>query len=105
MDLPESAEREQIFAIHLSQRKRDATKFDLKALAAQAKGFSGAEIEQAIVGAHFTAFDAGRDLLQEDLVAEVKAAVPLSGMMQEEIDELRTWAEMRTRPASKRTEN
>jgi SpoVK/Ycf46/Vps4 family AAA+-type ATPase len=104
VDLPEAAEREQIFAIHLKQRKRDPAAFNLKALSSLSKGFSGAEIEQAVVGGLFTAFDADRDLTQEDLAGEVKAAVPLSVMMQEEIDELRTWAEMRTRPASKRKE-
>ena len=31
---------------------------------------------------------------------EAKAVVPLSVMMREEIDELRTWAQLRTRPSS-----
>jgi hypothetical protein len=50
----------------------------------------------------FTAFDAGRDLTTDDLLAEIKATVPLSVMMREEIDELRTWAQLRARPASQR---
>lgn len=102
IDLPDAAEREQIFAIHLAKRKRDPKKYDLKALARASKGFSGAEIEQAVIGALYSAFDAGRDLTQEDLMAETQAAVPLSVMMEEEIDELRTWAQMRTRPSSNR---
>ncbi|HTQ10169.1 MAG TPA: AAA family ATPase [Fimbriimonadaceae bacterium] len=101
VDLPDLKERQQIVTIHLEKRKRDPKKFKLKALATAMKGFSGAEIEQVIVGALFCAFDAGRDLTQEDILAEAKAIVPLSVMMHEEIDELRTWAEMRTRPASK----
>jgi SpoVK/Ycf46/Vps4 family AAA+-type ATPase len=102
VDLPDSKEREQIFSIHLAKRKRDVTKFNLKALAKATDGFSGAEIEQVVVGALYIAFDAGRELQQKDLLAEAKAVVPLSVMMSEDIAELRSWAEMRTRPASKR---
>ena len=102
VDLPDSPEREQIFGIHLKKRKRDVSKFNLKALAKATDGFSGAEIEQVIVSSLYVAFEAKRELMQKDLIAEAKAVVPLSVMMREEIDELRTWAEMRTRPASKR---
>ncbi len=102
VDLPDGPEREQIFEIHLKKRKRDVAKFNLKALSKATDGFSGAEIEQVIVSSLYVAYDAQRDLLQKDLIAEAKAAVPLSVMMREEIDELRTWAEMRTRPASKK---
>lgn len=100
VDLPTAAEREDIFSIHLTKRKRDVTKFNLHALAKATSGFSGAEIEQVVLGGLYVAFDAGRELQQKDLVAEAKATVPLSVMMSEEIDELRTWAELRTRPAS-----
>ncbi len=101
VDLPDAAEREQIFKIHLKKRNRNPAKFKLPELARQTKGFSGAEIEQVVVGALHLAFDAGGDLAQEHLLEEAKAVVPLSVMMREEIDELRTWAELRTRPASK----
>ena len=104
VDLPDAPEREQIFGIHLAKRKRDVKKFNLKTLAKATAGFSGAEIEQVVVGALYLAFDAGRELTMKDLQAEAKAVVPLSVMMSEEIDELRTWAQMRTRPASLREE-
>ncbi len=100
IDLPHAPEREQIFAIHLRKRNRDPNTFDLKRLAQATEGFSGAEIEQVVIGALFTAFDKGRDLTMDDLLNEIKSVVPLSVMMREEIDELRTWAQMRTRPAS-----
>jgi SpoVK/Ycf46/Vps4 family AAA+-type ATPase len=102
IDLPDGPEREQIFSIHLTKKKRDLAKFNVKTLAKATDGFSGAEIEQVVVGALFVAYDAGRELMQKDLLAEAKTVVPLSVMMAEEIDELRTWAKMRTRPASKR---
>lgn len=104
VDLPGDREREQIFSIHLKKRKRDVAQFDLTALSRATDGFSGAEIEQVVVGALFVAFDAGRELLQKDVVDEAKAVVPLSVMMREEIDELRTWAQLRTRPASSEAE-
>lgn len=104
VDLPDEKEREQIFKIHLQKRKRDPAKFKLKELAKATDGFSGAEIEQVVVGSLYVAFDADRDLAQKDLMAEAKSAVPLSVMMAEEIDELRTWAKLRTRPSSKREE-
>jgi ATP-dependent 26S proteasome regulatory subunit len=100
VDLPTLEEREHVFSIHLAKRKRDVAKFNLKALAKATDGFSGAEIEQVILGGMYVAFDAGRELHQKDILAEAKATVPLSVMMSEEIDELRTWAELRTRPAS-----
>ena len=105
VDLPGDNEREQIFSIHLSKRGRDVTKFDLKGLSKATDGFSGAEIEQVVVGALFVAFDAGREVTQDDMVSEAKAVVPLSVMMREEIDELRTWAQLRTRPASSEAES
>jgi ATP-dependent 26S proteasome regulatory subunit len=102
VDLPDGPEREQIFAIHLKKRNRDVGKFNLKTLSKATDGYSGAEIEQVVVGALYIAFDAGRDLQQKDLLTEAKSVVPLSVMMCEEIGELREWAELRTRPASKR---
>ncbi len=102
VDLPDLNEREAIFEIHLKKRGRDPKNYELQALAAATKGYSGAEIEQIVVGALYPAFDAGRELSQDDLLAEAKAVVPLSVMMREEIDELRHWAAQRTRPASDR---
>lgn len=104
IDLPHKTDRQDIISIHLKKRKRDPAKFDLVKVAVDTEGFSGAEIEQVIVGALFTAFDANRELTTDDLVAEAKAVVPLSKMMKEDIDELRDWAHLRARPASKSEE-
>jgi ATP-dependent Zn protease len=101
VDLPDGPEREEILAIHLKKRNRDVSNFNLKVLAKATSGFSGAEIEQVIIGSLYVAYDEKRELMQKDLLAEAKAVIPLSVMMREEVDELRTWAQMRTRPASK----
>lgn len=100
LDLPTPSEREQIFAIHLRKRGRDPQQYDLKRLARATEGFSGAEIEQVVVAGLFTAFDAKRELTTEDMLEEIRHTVPLSVMMQEEIEALRQWAQLRTRPAS-----
>lgn len=101
IDLPDFLERAEIFSIHLKKRKRDPAQFDLKELARKTDGFSGAEIEQLVIGALFTAFNAERELTQGDLVEESQRQVPLSRMMAEDIEELREWARLRTRPSSK----
>lgn len=105
VDLPDAKEREEIFRIHLEKRHRKATDFNLTELAEHARGFSGAEIEQVVVGALYGAFEEKREVAQEDLLCETKATVPLSVMMREEVDQLRNWAQLRTRPASKREES
>lgn len=102
VDLPDAPERRQILAIHLAKRKRDPANFNLDELSERTKGFSGAELEELIVGSLYHAFEKDRDLAQEDLLEEAKAIVPLSVMMREEIDGLREWARLRTRPSSQR---
>ena len=55
---------------------------------------------QLIVAALYVVFDQNRELTSADLLQEAGNIVPLSVMMSEEIAELRSWAQMRTRPAS-----
>ena len=101
VDLPAAAEREAIFRIHLRKRDRDPARFDPPRLAEAAEGFSGAEIEQAIISALYDAFDdGGREVTQADLDGAIRQTIPLSRTMDQEIDALRDWAHERTRPAS-----
>ena len=100
IDLPSADERRQIFAIHLSRRHRDPAAFDLGALAAASEGFSGAEIEQAVVAALYTAFARRAELSTEHVLEEFKATKPLSVTRAEEVEELREWARGRAVPAS-----
>lgn len=100
IDLPTQKEREEIFRIHLRKRGRDPEKFTIAALAAAAEGFSGAEIEQAIVSALFDVFHRGQELDDKAILEELKRTVPLSRTMREHISALRTWARDRARPAS-----
>ena len=97
--LPKSQARQKIFEIHLNKRKRNPDEFDLKALANAADGFSGAEIEQAVISALYNAFYADKELTTEGLLKAVKEAIPLSVTMAEKIQDLYAWAEGRCVPA------
>jgi SpoVK/Ycf46/Vps4 family AAA+-type ATPase len=100
VDLPGVDERKEIFRIHLAKRKRDPSGFDVASFAASSDGFSGAEIEQAIVSALFAAFAAGTDLTDHLVIEALKSSVPISVTMAEQIADLRAWAQKRARPAA-----
>jgi hypothetical protein len=100
VDLPTEEERRTIFALHLERRKQDPSQFDLAALSAASDGFSGAEIEQAIVTALY-AMIAEKDeaLTTARVLAEIKDTVPLSRSRREDIESLRAFAAERFVPA------
>jgi SpoVK/Ycf46/Vps4 family AAA+-type ATPase len=100
VDLPEAAERRDIFRIHLERRGQPVASFDLAPLAELSNGFSGAEIEQAVISALYDAFDARLPLSDAHLRQSLEATVPLSRTMAEEISSLRSWASARARPAN-----
>ncbi len=100
VDLPQKAERREIFSIHLSKRGRNPADFDIEVLADASKGMSGAEIEQAIIAAMYEVFPLERDITTEDIRKSMKDTVPLSVTMKESIDETRRWAQHRARMAS-----
>ncbi len=100
VDLPSPEERKEIFKIHLSKRRSDISRFDLEQLAKVSDGFSGAEIEQAIVAAMYEAFAQEREFTQLDIIAAIKATLPLSRTMTEQVTALRDWARQRARPAA-----
>jgi hypothetical protein len=100
VDLPSPEERAQIFRIHLAKRGRDPEQFDLAALAAAAKDFSGAEIEEAINSALYDAFYGQHDITTELILNSVSQTVPLARTMDEQIGRLRSWVEGRARNAS-----
>lgn len=100
VDLPNMEERKDIFRIHLSKRRREIERFDIDQLATICDGFSGAEIEQAIIAAMYEAFAQGREFTQLDIIAASRATLPLSKTMTEQVTALREWARNRARPAA-----
>lgn len=102
VDLPDDDERKEIWKIHLEQRDLDLTDFNIHLLIAQSRGFSGAEIEAAIISAMYESFsDNKRPVSTVDIIRELGETIPISVTMKEKIDELRSWAEKRARSASK----
>jgi AAA+ superfamily predicted ATPase len=96
VDLPGSAARIDIFAIHLRKRQLKAENFDLTVLAAAAQGFSGAEIEQAIVSALYAANAEHTSVTQAQVKRALRETRPLSVLMAEQVAALRAWAQERT---------
>lgn len=99
VDLPREDVRGQIFEIHLKKRKRDPADFNLKKLAKASEGFSGAEIEQAVVAALHDAFANGVELAGEHILKALQESPPLSVTMSERVEALRRWAKDRCVPA------
>ncbi len=95
VDLPDDTERETIWTIHLRIRKQEPGKFDLRAIVAASEGFSGAEIEQAVVAGLYRALHAKRPLDTDHLLEELRQTVPLSTSRREDIDRLRATAQSR----------
>jgi SpoVK/Ycf46/Vps4 family AAA+-type ATPase len=100
VDLPNQAERKQIFSIQLAKRKRNPAEFDLEKVASAAKGYSGAEIDAAVQGALYGAYSEKKPLATQFLLDALAQTVPLSITRAEEIAALREWARTRAVPAS-----
>jgi SpoVK/Ycf46/Vps4 family AAA+-type ATPase len=96
VDLPSMPVRAEIAGIHLANRGQLRERFDLKQLAEATEGFSGAEIEQAIVSALYEAHTEKEPLATAHVLAAVRATRPLSVVLAENIATLRQWASGRT---------
>ena len=98
VDLPDAAEREQIFGIHLRLRRQEPAAFDLPRLAAASEGFSGAEIEQAVTASLLGALYERAPLTTERLERELGDTLPLSVSRREDVERLRAYARERFVP-------
>jgi AAA+ superfamily predicted ATPase len=99
VDLPDEETRATIFRLHLKKRGEDATRFDLESLARDTKGFSGAEIEQAVVASLYEARSGSFPLDTATILVTVRSTRPLSVVRAEKIAALREWARERCVPA------
>ena len=98
VDLPKLDVRKQVFSIHLDKREVNQPAIDLDRLAAETEGFSGAEIEQAVVSAVYNSYGNGAPISTDSLLKEIRNTRPLSVVMDAQIAKLRQWAESRTVP-------
>lgn len=95
VDLPDVQERGAIFRIHLKQRKQSPQNLDMPALIAATEGFSGAEIEQAVIAALYRALALSKPLDSALLLEELKSVIPLSVSRREDLEYLRAFAKER----------
>lgn len=105
VDLPNAEERRVIFEIHIKKRGRDPGTFDLDQLVEASDGFSGAEIEEAVISALYDVFYLAKELETADVVKSIRETIPLSKTMHEGISALRAWADGRARYASRRDDD
>jgi SpoVK/Ycf46/Vps4 family AAA+-type ATPase len=101
VDLPTLVERIPIWDLHLHRRLQPGLPVSetivisdelIQEMASSTEGFSGAEIEQAVIAACFDAFSERRPLVPADLHKAVSNTVPLSVTQAEQISRIRTWA-------------
>ena len=99
VDLPDAPARNAILTTHLVRRSQDPSLIDVASLVQLTEGFSGAELETAVVGAMYRAVDAGHGLDTDALREEIDSTVPLSVSRSEDIDALRAWGSNRAQAA------
>lgn len=105
VDLPTEQERQDILEIHLKKRNRGHLvkqgELSIVPLAKKySAGFTGAEIEAAIIEAMYSAFGEDREINDKDLIEAFTHTKPLSRMMPEKIMAIRRWCADRTRAAN-----
>jgi hypothetical protein len=100
VDLPTRDERMKIVAIHLKLRKLDPAAFDLARLADASDGFSGAEIEQAVISSLYRSLQRREAPSTDAILEALRATVPLSVSRAEDIARVRSMAAQRFRPVT-----
>lgn len=101
VDLPDVEARREILGLHLVRRGREPEEVDVAAIADLCVDFSGAELEQVVVGALHRAYAQGREVETGDLRRVAQDVVPLFRTYEEQIKALREWARGRARVAGR----
>jgi SpoVK/Ycf46/Vps4 family AAA+-type ATPase len=95
VDLPDDRERTTILQIHLTRHRQAPQSLDLVALVKATDGFSGAEIEQAVIASLYRALYLQKPLDTAIMLETIKATVPLSVSRREDLEKLRAIAQER----------
>ncbi len=101
VDLPDPEARREILSLHLRRRGRDPEGVDVAGVAELCGDYSGAELEQVVVGGLHRAYAFGRELESVDLRRVAQDVVPLFRTYEEQIKALREWARGRARAAGR----
>jgi len=99
VDLPNLNTRTEILRIEAARRGIALTEPSLALLARACEGFSGAEIEQAVVATLYSSHAKQTVADAQLLQTEIAATRPLAVVMAESVAALREWAKDRTVPA------
>jgi hypothetical protein len=102
VDLPNEEDRKSIWRIHLAKMGQTPGNFSIDRLAKESIGFNGAEIEECVKEAMFSAYTENPNdpqLKILHLLNAIKENVPLSTTMKDQIDFLRKWSKTRAKPA------
>ena len=91
LDLPNSNERLSILELHL-KRRRPNYNFPLSTIVDRTSGYSGAELEQAVIEAMHYSFSEKREISEKDLIKAVSELVPLSRTAKEQLELLKKWS-------------
>ena len=100
VDLPNEEERRAIWTIQISKHGRKPKEYDLQQLARMSDGFTGSEIEAAFVESLFIGFEKDREPTELDIANVLTGFVPLSKLMAEQVQSLRSWANGRCKLAT-----
>jgi len=113
VDLPNDEERKEIAKIQIRRRPkkvrdngnyteviRSLSEADLDKVVQASKGYTGSEIEQAVINALFDTYEERREPTGDDIAKAIKDFIPLSQTMKEDIEVLRKWGENRAKNAS-----
>jgi len=101
IDLPTDVEREKIFEIHITKQKANVSDFNMPLLLRESAGYTGAEIEQAVIDALYLANAKGVDLDNETLLDAVTHITPTSETRREDIDQIRLLRDQGFYPANR----
>ena len=104
-DLPTEEERHEIITIHLGLNGVDPKTIEIDRILVHTQGWTGAEIEQAIIAARIDAVQEARRVTTDDIKRHAGSMVPLSKTMSEQIKAIRDWAFDRATRASRAKPN
>lgn len=89
LDLPSAIERKTIFDIHISKASVMPGDYDIDALVTASNGFTGAEIEQAIIDAQYIANAQDKALSNEIFASAIGNITPVSETRKDDINKIR----------------
>jgi len=99
---PDSEERREIIEIHLKRRHQDPAVFNMEGLIELSRGYTGADIENAINEAMEVAFVEGGVLSQKQIDAAIEQTTPLRETMQKKVREYEeAFDKLKLKPASR----